>query len=214
MADLILDAQPRSLTGRKVRQLRREGLVPVVVYGNNQAPVNLQVSARNLELVLQHGGFSQLVEVTVEGGAKHNVLVREIQRHPVTHNFLHVDLYAVNMREKQRTSVPVVGTGRPTAMVGGLMVLQDKDTVEIEALPADIPASIEVDLTELDLERPITIADLPKLPGVTYLGDENEHLFALIAPRVQEVEEPEVEEEGAEPEVVGRDQEEEEGEEE
>src|SRR5215207_9230077 len=104
MADLKLDAQPRTLTGRKVGQLRAQGLVPVVVYGNNQAPVNLQVSARNLENILHHGGFSQLVQVKVEGGATHNVLVREIQRHPTKHSYTHVDLYAVNMKEKQHTT--------------------------------------------------------------------------------------------------------------
>src|SRR5262245_25256312 len=142
MAKLTLDAQPRDLTGRKVRQLRQQGLVPVVVYGKNQEPVALQVSARNLETTLHHGGFSQLVEVNVQGGGKHNVLVREIQHHPVTHAYTHVDLYAVNMTEKQHTSVPLVSTGRPTAMATGLMVLQDRDTVDIEALPADIPAHI------------------------------------------------------------------------
>jgi large subunit ribosomal protein L25 len=203
MAELKLDAQPRTITGRKVGQLRAKGLVPVVVYGNNQAPVNLQVSARNLENVLHHGGFSQLVQVKVEGGSTHNVLVREIQRHPIRHTFTHVDLYAVNMAEKQHTSVPVVSTGRPNAMVTGFMVLQDKDMVDIEALPADIPASIEVDITELDLERPITLADFPQLAGITYLGEEHEHFFTLIQPRVEEIEE-EPSEELAEPEVVAR----------
>jgi large subunit ribosomal protein L25 len=205
MAELKLDAQPRTLVGRKVRQLRRQGLVPVVVYGNSQAPVNLQVSSRNLETTLHHGGFSQLVRVNVEGGSTLNVLVREIQRHPTSHAYLHVDLYAVNMSEKQHTSVPVVSTGRPSALIAGYMVLQGVDVVEVEALPADIPASIEVDITNLDMENPITIADLPKLAGVEYLGDSDEQLFTMIAPRV-EVEEPapsEVEAE-VEPEVVAR----------
>jgi large subunit ribosomal protein L25 len=212
MAELKLDAQPRSLTGRKVRQLRTQGLVPVVVYGNNQEPVNLQVNARNLETTLHRGGFSQLVRVNVEGGGVHNVLVRDIQRHPVSHAFLHVDLYAVNMSEKQRTSVPVVSTGRPTALVTGYMVLQEKDVVDVEALPSDIPASIEVDVTGLDLDQPITVANLPKLPGVTYLGEDHEIVFLLMAPRVEEIEEPATEAE-AEPEVVARGKQEDEEEE-
>jgi large subunit ribosomal protein L25 len=210
MAVLTLDAEPRTLTGRKVRQLRVQGLVPVVVYGNKQAPVNLQVNARGLELTLRHGGFSQLVEVNVQGGGKHNVLVREIQRHPVNHSFTHVDLYAVNMLEKQHTTVQVSSTGRPSAMEGGMMVLQEREMVEIEALPADIPASIEVDITELNLDRPITIADLPQINGVTYLNEAHDNLFTLHLPRVEEVEEPEVEE-LAEPEVVGREEGEEDG---
>ncbi|HXF60038.1 MAG TPA: 50S ribosomal protein L25 [Caldilineaceae bacterium] len=208
MAELKMSAQPRTLTGRKVRQLRQQGLVPVVVYGPGQAPVNLQVSARQLELTLHRGGSSQLVQVEVEGGPTHNVLVREVQRHPVSHAYLHADFYAVNMNEKQEVSVPLVAVGKPTALAAGMMVLQAHDTVEIRALPADIPASIEVDITELDLERPITVADLPALPGVEYLDEPGEHLFSLIATR-EEVEE-EQPEEVAEPEVVGRGREEEE----
>lgn len=209
MSELKLDAQPRTLTGRKVRQLRTQGLVPVVVYGNNQEPVHLQVSSRNLETTLHHGGFSQLVRVNVQGGSTLNVLVREIQRHPTSHAFMHVDMYAVNMAEKQHTSVPVVSTGKPEAMTTGLMVLQGIDMVEVLALPADIPASIEVDITNLDLENPITIADLPKVAGVEYLGEPTEALFTMIAPRVEEIEET-VEEENVEPEIVGSEKEEEE----
>ena len=207
MADLKLDAQPRTLTGRKVRQLRVQGLVPMVVYGKTQEPVNLQVSSRALETTLHKGGFSQLVQVNVEGGGSHNVLVREIQRHPVTHAFTHVDLYAVNMREKQHVSVPIVGIGKPDALVTGFMVLQALDAVEISALPSDIPPSIEVDITALDVDNPITIADLPQIPGIEYLGDPHEHVFSLMATRVEEVEEVPVEGE-AEPEVLPRGKEE------
>jgi large subunit ribosomal protein L25 len=203
MAELILSAQPRTITGRKVSQLRRQGLVPVVVYGQGNPPVSLQVPERQLELTLHHGGFSQLVRVQVEGGATHNVLIREVQRHPVSHHYLHADLYAVNMNEKQEVSVPVVGVGKPLALTTGLMVLQPLDIVEISALPADIPASIEVDITNLDLENPITVADLPVLSGVEYLNAPGEYIFSLIETREEVLEEEPVEE-AAEPEVVAR----------
>lgn len=203
MSELKLNAQPRTLTGRKVGQLRTQGLVPVTVYGNIKEPVNLQVTARNLETVLSHGGFSQMVKVNVDGGGTHNVLVREIQRHPINNSFVHVDLYAVNLREKQHTSVPVVSIGKPANLVTGMVVLQEKDTVDIEALPSDIPASIEVDVTGLELDSPITIGNLPKLTGVTYLGEESDIIFTLLEPRVEVIEET-TEEETAEPEVVAR----------
>jgi large subunit ribosomal protein L25 len=192
MSELILEAQPRSLTGRKVRQLRREGLVPVVVYGNLPAPLNLQVGARALETTLHHGGFSQLIQLEIQGGGKHNVLVREIQRHPLDQSFTHVDLYAVDMREKQHVSVPVFGIGKPTALNADVMVLQAMDMIEVSALPGDIPASIEV-----------TIAALPKIPGVEYLGNADEYVFSMIANRVATIEES-VGEVNVEPEVVGR----------
>lgn len=211
MSELKMSAQPRQLTGRKVRQLRQQGLVPVVVYGKDREPINLQVNARQLELTMQHGGVSQLVQVVVDGGATHNVLVREVQRHPLNHQYMHADLYAVNMNEKQEVSVPVISVGKPNALSTGFMVLQALDSVLISALPADIPGHIEVDITHLDVEAPVTIAQLPSLTGVEYLGDSGEHLFSLIAVRVQEEEEAvPMEGEMAEPEVVGRGKDEEE----
>lgn len=213
MSELKLEAQPRTVTGRKVRQLRAQGLVPVVVYGKNTKPINLQVNARSLELTLQRGGTSQLVQVDVAGGASHNVLIRDVQRHPYNRSYTHADLYAVNMSEKQHVSIPVVGQGKPATLVTGLMVLQTLDSVMVSALPADIPASIEVDLTPLDLESPILVSNLPSVTGVEYLSDPNEHVFSLIATRGEVEEEAEATEEAAEPEVVARGKQDEEDEE-
>ena len=209
MSELKLEAQPRTMTGRKVRQLRAQGLVPVVVYGKNVAPINLQVNSRSLESILHHGGSSQLVKVAVDGGATHNVLIREVQRHPYNKQYTHADFYAVNMAEKQHVSVPIVGHGKPVGMATGLMVLQALDSVEISALPADIPAAIEVDLSPLDLEVPILVSHLPAVKGVEYLTDVHEHVFSLIATR-GEAEEAAPTEEIAEPEVVARGKQEEE----
>ncbi|NJN81183.1 MAG: 50S ribosomal protein L25 [Caldilineaceae bacterium] len=208
MSDLTLQAQPREITGRKVRQLRVEGFVPVVVYGKNQDSVNLQVTARNLERVLHAGGMSQLVTIDLAGSMQ-NVLVREVQRHPVSHRPLHADLYAVDMTQKQSVTVPVVALGEPEALTAGFMVLQPMDQIEIEALPADIPAHIEVDISSLDVDSPITIANLPAIEGVTYSADEDEAIFTLNAIRIEEEEEDEKDEldldaESVEPEVVGR----------
>ena len=213
MSDLKIDAYPRTVTRRKVRQLRREGLVPVVVYGEATQPVNLQVRSRELGRVLHHGGHSQLVTVSVEGGDVHNILVKEIQRDPVSREFVHADFYAVNMSEEQEVSVTVNSVGRPAELVTGLMFYQQMDAVHIRALPSDIPGEIEVDVTGLSLDNPITIADLPAISGVTYLGQPDEIVFSMIAMRVEEVEEEEAEEELAEPEVLSKGKQEEEGEE-
>ncbi len=186
MATLQLEAQPRELVGRRVKQLRRQGLVPVVVYGNVDQVVNLQVNERTFERTLQAGGNSQLIQLNVEGGDVHNVLMRDLQRHPVRRNVLHADFYAINMREKQQVAIPLVSVNTPTALVGGLMVLQALDTVEIEALPGDIPASIEVDITELTVEESITIASLPSFDGIDYLTDPEETIFTMSASRITE----------------------------
>lgn len=186
MSTLQLEAQPRELVGRKVKQIRRQGLVPVIVYGNIDQPLNLQIPERTLERTLQAGGNSQLIQLGVEGGETHNVLMRDLQRHPVRRSLLHVDFYAINMRDKQQLSVPVVSVNNPTTLVGGMMVLQTMDNVEIEALPGDIPASIEVDITDLDLDKPITVADLPALNGVDYLSSAEEPIFTMAASRITE----------------------------
>src|SRR5436305_336571 len=127
MADLTLSAQPRQLVGRKVRQLRNQGLTPVVVYGKTQQAQSLQVNERFLDRTLQSGGLSRLVQVNVDGGENYNVLIRGVQRHPVTHRLLHADFYAVNMLEKQHVNIPVVGVGKPGLLATGMMIYQNLD---------------------------------------------------------------------------------------
>lgn len=200
MDELKLVADRRELTGRKVGQLRRQGLVPVVVYGNVKQPVNLQVDIKMLERMLHAGGDTRVVEVTVNDGGKHNVLVKNVQREPVGHRLLHADFYAVNMSEKQRVTVPLVTTGKPAGMVTGVMVLKLHEAIHIEALPADIPGEISVDISPMTMERPITIADLPKVKGVSYVDDPEEVLFNLQLTREEVAEEAAATE--VEPEVV------------
>ena len=202
MSDLKLMADPRTLTGRKVNQLRRQGIVPVVVYGAQTAPVNLQVPDRELERTLHAGGASQVVTVTVSDGGVHNVLIKNVQREPVYHGLLHADFYTVNMNEAQRVAAPLVAVGKPSGMAAGLMFFQAHEMIHIEALPADIPAEIEVDITPLTLETPIHVRDLPAIKGVTYLDDPDEVVFTLMVTRAAEAEEAATEAVAAEPEVV------------
>ena len=208
MSELRIDAQLRDVTGFKVKQLRRQGLVPVVIYGQNSQPVNAQVDSMSLDRLLHTGGATQLVELSMADGGLHNVLIREVQRHPVRRNPIHVDFYSVNMLVKQQLRVPVVAVGRLPTSAAGMVLIQAMSDVEIEALPSEIPARIDVDISVLDgedIDR-ITIADLPALAGITYLDDAEESVFSLIASRT----ETEADKEGVEgvveiePEVIGR----------
>jgi len=204
MSELKISAQPREITRRKTRQLRREGLVPVVLYGPATAAQNLQVNGRAFDRLLHNGGSSQLVSVDLQGDLL-NVLVREVQRDPVSHAYIHADFYVVDMSQQQQVSVNVHAINEPESHMAGLMMYQAMDSVEISALPTAIPASIQVDVGGLTLENSITIADLPVLDGVTYLADPGETVFTMITTRVEEEEEEEeLEEEMLEPEVVGR----------
>jgi len=216
MSELKIDAQVRDITGYKVKQLRRQGLVPVVIYGQGREPVNAQVDSTSLDRLLQVGGTTQLVEVSMDKGETRNVLIREVQRHPVRRNPIHADFYAVNMRVKQQVQVPVFSVGELSGTVAGMVMIQIMSDVTIEALPTDIPARIDVDISVLDSPDAgsITVADLPAIAGVTYLDDPDEPVFSLIASRTEaetETAEEEIEVEGEmEPEVIGRDEEEDE----
>jgi large subunit ribosomal protein L25 len=205
MSELKIDAQLRAVTGNKVKQLRRDGLVPVVIYGQNRTPVNAQVDSTSLDRLIQAGGASQLVEVAMDKGDTLNVLIREVQRHPVLHNPIHADFYSVNTRVMQQVRIPVMSVGTLATSVAGMVLIQGMSDIGIEALPSDIPAHIEVDISMLD-----------GVDGVTYLDDLEEPVFTLIASRTEAEAEAEAEEEevevgeGMEPEVIGRDEEEEE----
>ena len=207
MSKLVIEAALRDVQAVKARHLRNQGLVPINVYGKGVAPVSLVAGEREIDLMLRHGGASQLIEVKVAGGVSHNVLVKEIQRQPVGHRVLHLDMMAVRMDEKQHVSVPITRTGKASDPGSGYMSLQSMETVLIEALPGDIPATIEVDVSALTPDNPIRVADLPAIAGVTYLAEDDEHVFAMVATRVGEEEEEAAALEGEEsqaPEVVGR----------
>lgn len=212
MADLALTAHRRMATGRKVKQLRAQGLVPAIVYGKTTPAENLQIDVRSLERVLHSGGMSLLLELNVEGGSTHNALVRSVQRHPVTHQIQHADFYAVDMTEKQHVSIPIELVGKVSDLGAGMIVLQVLDQASVEALPADIPAKVELDISPLTLDRALLVADLPELPGVAYLDDADEHVVTLTLTRAEV--EPEVEGVAEEPEVLSEARHEEEEEEE
>ena len=207
MTKLMIEAEKREATRARVKTLRLQGQVPVVVYGKGVATQNLQVSERSLNSVLQHGGMSQLVDLTIQGGGKQNILVREVQRHPVNHRVIHADLYAVRMDEKQEVEIPIHRVGKPLTLTSDVMVLQNRETVLVEALPGDLPTVIEIDISKLSLENPILTTDLPKLPGVVYLVDDQTHFFSMqtVGGQLAALEAEDAAP-AEEPEVVGKDE--------
>ena len=205
MSELRIDAQLRDVTGHKVKHLRKQGIVPVVIYGQDRQPINAQVDSMRLDRLIQVGG-TQLIELTMTDGGLHNVLIREVQRHPVRRNPTHVDFYSVNMLVKQQVRVSVVSVGHVSGAGAGMVLLQAFSDVEIEALPADIPAHIEVDISILDGvdTTHITVADLPVMAGISYLDDPEEIVFSLVASRAEIEADEEAAAESVEPEIVGR----------
>ncbi len=213
MAALELKAQVRSVTGRKVKRLRAQGKIPAIIYGPGISPIAIQVDERELERTLRRAGFTQLLSLQIENGDRattETVLVREVQRHPIRRNLLHVDFYRVVMTEKLRAEVPVHLVGEAPIVEQGAILVQNINTVEVECYPADIPEAIEVDISKLtESTHSITVADLTAPEGVEIVSDPNETIVSVVYSRAAAAEVGEAEEEieevpTAEPEVIGK----------
>lgn len=193
MADeLILRAEPRDVHGKKVKALRREGLIPGVVYGPVvEGTVSVSVNRRVFDKFYMTNGHSTVFSLEWEGG-KQPVLIREVQVDPVTRNPLHIDFFAPNMRVVLTQSVPVVivNVGTHSGVLQTLLT-----EVTVEALPADLPHQIEADASGLtEVGDSIHAKDLV-LPGkVTLVTDGEEMVASLIAEAAPDADETEAEE--------------------
>jgi large subunit ribosomal protein L25 len=184
---------------RSARRLRREGLVPGVVYGGSEEPQHFAVDARTLRNTLAHAG--QVIEVAIDGGAAANVLIKDVQRHPVRGEAVHVDLLRVRMDQVIQATVALEFTGAEEApgVVEGGIFNQELRELTIEALPGDIPDSIGHDVSGLEMNATLTLEVLTAPEGVTLLDDVETVIATITPPTVEPVEE-EIE---TETEVVG-----------
>jgi large subunit ribosomal protein L25 len=187
--DLRLEAATRTESGRHVKALRRGGHVPAVLYGHRVEPRALSLEVRALERVWHRAGRSHLVDLALDGGKARKVLIREFQVDPRSTRPLHVDFFAVNLREKLAVDVPLVAVGESPAVseqkVGVLQQLLN--TVRIECLPGDIPAQLTVDITPLEeIDQGIHLRDVPLPEGVTLAHgiDQDELVVKVAAVRV------------------------------
>ncbi|MBM3283251.1 50S ribosomal protein L25 [Candidatus Gottesmanbacteria bacterium] len=161
MEKLQLKATKRTITGRKVKKLRKEGILPANIYGKKLASIPVQVLEKDFSGVFNKAGETGLVELIIES-KKHPVLIQNIQYHPVTHYPLHADFYQVDLKEKVSAKVPLVFISEAPAVkdkVGTLLQLILE--VEVEALPADLPDKIEVDVGKLSaVDQSIKVGEL------------------------------------------------------
>ncbi len=198
-----LEAQPRTVTGKNVAKLRREGLVPVVVYGSKIESFNLQIPYRSLQIALANAGGTNLINLNVEGGKQQQVLARSVQRDVIKGEILHVDFLAVDASTKITTVVQIHLNGEAPAVKSGFgTLLNGIQALEIEALPADLLSRIDVDLSILkDVNDTIHVRDLNLGDKVTILTDHDDMIVRVTALH-EVVEETTDEVTSAEPEVV------------
>lgn len=149
MEQVPLTAEKRTVTGRKVKKLRKDGLIPAHVFGHGLKTEHIQLKAGDFAKVFEKVGQTGIIDLTV-GSAKKPVMVKGIQIHPVTDLILHIDFYQVNLSEKVKVNVPLAISGEAPALEKKLgLLLTPVTEVEVEALPTDIPESIQVDVTSL-----------------------------------------------------------------
>ncbi len=189
MDQVTLRADVRTESGsRPAKRLRRQGLVPAVVYGRGTDPISVIVSARDLYGALHtEAGANALISLEVEGGENVLTVAREIQRHPVRGEIAHLDFIKVSLDEAIQADVGIELTGEPIGVreEGGVVETIEVSVV-IEALPTEIPSSIQLDISEMNVGDTLTIADLPAIEGVTYVDDEDRPLVSVLVPRVAE----------------------------
>jgi large subunit ribosomal protein L25 len=174
---------------RSARRLRRTGQVPGVIYGGGAEPELFAVDARVLRNTLAHAGA--ILEVTVDGGDATPVLVKDVQRHPVRGDAVHVDLLRVRMDEAihTTTTLELIGADVAPGVAEGGVLSQGVVELNIEALPGDIPDTIQVDVSGLQINETVTLATVTPPSGVTLLDDPETVIATVTPPTVEPVEE-------------------------
>src|SRR2546425_10071817 len=206
MAQIVsLAATPRSATGKgAARQARFRGRVPAVIYGHGRDSQPLEVEAKALEKALTGvEPASTIIELSVDGKTT-KTLIREIQRHPVRPDIIHVDFYEIHAQQKVTLKVPVHLVGAPDGVrnAGGVLDQVTRE-VEIEVLPVDIPDRVELDVTALKIGDSLHVRDLA-IPNATILTQDDLTIATVVPPRAEEVATPtpEAAAEVAEPELI------------
>lgn len=186
MKAIPLVAEKRTIMGKKVKKLRAAGMVPVGVYGKDVKSMPLVISAGDFAKVYDKVGETGLVDLEF-GGQTVPVLVKNVQTHPVSRQILHAEMHAVKLTEKIKANVPLELVGQSPAVQNNLgVLLQTLNEVEVEALPTDLPESIQVDVSELaEVDSQVAVADLAAPKGVAILT-AGEELVVKVAPAVSE----------------------------
>jgi large subunit ribosomal protein L25 len=182
-------AEPRTALGKAAARLRREAIMPANIYGRGLESKSVQLAEKDALALLRAHGVNTLISLQVAGeGNARPVVVRKVQRHPVSHKLQHVDFYQVDLQRPITGLVPVTVTGEsPAVHTYQGVLLHGADTVQVEALPAQMPTHLEVSVESItELDGQVTVADLVVPSGVTVLTAPDVMLARVTRPRVEE----------------------------
>ncbi|MCV0402215.1 MAG: 50S ribosomal protein L25 [Chloroflexi bacterium] len=204
--DLELTLDPREAQGKANKRLRRDGLVPGVVYGKGEESTNVQVEAKTFETLYRAAGKTSVVKFRLPGSSRATSgFIKSVQRHPLSGQAIHVDYLLVNLKQEMEVDVPLVFTGdSPAVEETGGTLLHNLSSIHVKALPTDIPHEVTVDVSVLkSLDVAIHVRDLSLNRDLVHVLTDGDTLVAtVVPPRVEEEPEPVVAEgeelEGAE----------------
>lgn len=183
MEQIELRATGRKLLGKKVRFLRRQGITPVHLFGHDTEPLALQCDRTQLEHVLTHSGKTRLIGLKLDRAKKlRSVVVREVQKNPLSGEIIHVDFYQVSMTEKIKVDIPITLIGEAPALKSkGNMLVHELNRLNVECLPDRIPDNVQVDISSLaEADQSIHVKDISLGEGITVL-DDPEHVIVRVA---------------------------------
>src|SRR5439155_8882987 len=173
------------------RKLRRAGMIPAVFYGPKRTTVAIGVQAEEFDEKLKHLEGSHLIRLVHGGGSDgelHDkmVLLREVQRHPISGEVLHADFYEVDLAERLTVSVPLHFVGKPAGVVEGGILQPILREIQVECLPTEIPEFIEVDVSHLTIHQAVHLSELRLPERVTAMGEPTQPLVSVLPPTVEE----------------------------
>jgi large subunit ribosomal protein L25 len=187
MAQITINAAKRTVSGKPVNKIRKQGKIPAVVYGHKTESTNLEVNALEFAKAFRQAGESTIVNLSVEG-QNTPVLIHDVHHHYLTEQPIHVDFYAVNMTEKLTATVVLhfIGESQAVKALGGTLA-KNLAEVEVECLPADLPPFLEVDISGLNtFEDVIRVSDLKVSDKVEIKASPEEVVVRVDAPRSEE----------------------------
>ena len=186
------------------RRLRQAGQIPAVLYGPKTESVLLTVNKSDLDLALKKGRSGQIILnlVVQDNGETYTrpAMIKELQLHPLSRNYLHIDFYEIDLDRKITLGIPIVTVGSSVGVERGGVLQIIRRELEVECLPFEVPESIEIDITDLDMGDSIHVRDISLDGDVELLGEPNLTVVTVLSPKLEEEpeEEEELEEEGAE----------------
>lgn len=196
MEAIAISSTPREGRGKgAARKLRAVGQIPAIAYGHGiEASIPLTLDPKALEKALDNPyGANALFDLAIEGGAHHRVLVRDLQRHPVSREVLHVDLVAPDLDEPVVSPVPVKIIGKSIGVTTGGRLRTPYREVRLKAKPADFPADVTIDITNLDHNDGVMASEMPLPEGVEPVYDRDYVVVKVVAPRGRKATEEEAE---------------------